>query len=219
MKETISIVVPIKTNNKRLPGKNTKILNGKPLYSYLFDTLKEIDEIDNIFIDSSDPAIWRIANEYHFNILKRPEYLNSDNTAGNDLIQNILDKVKSDIIGQLHVTTPFLKYNTIKSAIHLINSDKSIDSVVGVVERFNRYWYNGEPVNHDIKNLIRTQDLIPLFEESPDMYFFRCSSFLKYKNRVCGKIKFLTIDPLEALDIDTIHDFQLAEAYLKLGYV
>ena len=36
-----AIVVPIKTNNQRLPGKNTMLLGGIPLYAHLFKTLQK----------------------------------------------------------------------------------------------------------------------------------------------------------------------------------
>ena len=148
---------------------------------------------------------------------KRPENLNSDNTSGDDLLSHIIDKVKSEIVGQLHVTTPFLKASTIQSAIDKISSDPSINSVIGVIERHNRFWHKGSPINHDINNLIRTQDLVPVYEESPDIYFFRRSSFIKYKRRVCEKVGFVIVDSIEGLDIDTINDFNLAETFLKLG--
>jgi len=219
MKETTSVIIPIKTNNTRLPGKNTMKLNGKPLYSYLFNTVKKVRGLDDVYIDSSDPMIWAIANEFGFKVLRRPECLNSDNTTGNELIQNVINNITSDILGQLFVTSPFIKSTTIDTAIRLLKENKQIESIIGVVERYNRYWYKGSPVNHDVTNLQRTQDLTPLQEESPDLYFFRRAAFLKYGNRVCGYKHFLPVNSIEAIDIDTLEDFQLAEACLKLGFI
>ena len=217
MSDNVTIVIPIKTRNNRLPGKNTKLLNGKPLYSYLFATLKKLSNVSSVYVDSSDEEILRIAAENEFKTFKRAKHLNSDDTSGDDLLLNIMSNIKSEIVGQLHVTTPFLKSTTIQSAIDLMRSKPSINTVMGVIERRNRFWYKENPINHDIKNLIETQNLEPVYEESPDMYFFRRSSFLKYKRRVSGRIRFVTVDAIEGLDIDTIKDFHLAEAILKLG--
>ena len=57
-------VVPIKTNNQRLPGKNTMLLGNKPLLNYLFDTLINNEIFSEIFIDSSDEKILNIAIDY-----------------------------------------------------------------------------------------------------------------------------------------------------------
>ena len=38
--------IPIKLNNQRLPGKNIKDLNGRPLCDYIFKTVKDISQID-----------------------------------------------------------------------------------------------------------------------------------------------------------------------------
>ena len=52
-----AIVIPIKTNNQRLPGKNTMLLNGRPLYDYAFQSVKQCKNIDSVFVDSSDDLI------------------------------------------------------------------------------------------------------------------------------------------------------------------
>ena len=50
-------IIPIKLNNVRLPNKNIKLLNGKPLCSYLFNTIINIDIIDEIYCYCSDDKI------------------------------------------------------------------------------------------------------------------------------------------------------------------
>ena len=92
------IIVPIKTQNKRLPGKTFKLLNGKPLYTYMFETLKSQTKAD-VYIDSSDEEVLRIANEWGFKTLKRPEEFNSDSTAGDQLLMRIVDMLDYDIVG------------------------------------------------------------------------------------------------------------------------
>ena len=208
------IIVPIKTQNKRLPGKTFKLLNGKPLYTYMFETLKSQTKAD-VYIDSSDEEVLRIANEWGFKTLKRPEEFNSDSTAGDQLLMRIVDMLDYDIVGEVHITSPFLNRKTIEESIKVIESDESIDSLLGVVPRYNRFWYENKPLNHDINNLVRTQDLVPVYEEA-DFYFVRKTSFKKYGKRVCGNIKTYEVQNTEAVDIDTLEDFVYAEALAKL---
>ena len=107
------VVIPIKTNNQRLPGKNTMILGKKPLYQHLFETIVKCKNIDKIYVDSSDKSILRIAETFGLNTFLRDENLNSPETSGNDLIKNFIEKTDCDILGQFFVTTPFLTSQTI----------------------------------------------------------------------------------------------------------
>ena len=86
-------VIPIKTNNQRLPGKNTKLLVDKPLLNHLFDTLCKNDYLSEVFIDSSDDSILNIAKEYGFSSIKRPTALNSPTTHGNELLNFELEYI------------------------------------------------------------------------------------------------------------------------------
>lgn len=216
-----AIVVPIKTNNTRLPGKTFRFLNGKPLFAYLFDTLREIKKrnIADIFIDSSDNRVLTIAKRAGFNTLKRPEEYNSDSTSGDELLNRNIQYLEDyDIIGWLHITTPFLSQKTIETAIALLKNNAEKDSLFGIAPIYNRCWFKGSSVNHDIKKLIRTQDLIPLHQEA-DFYFFKKESFKKYKKRVCGNFLLLEVSKIEGVDIDDLSDFVYAESLIKAGLV
>lgn len=214
---TVCILVPIKTTNERLPGKNTLLLKNKPLYAYLFETIKKTDNIDAVYIDSSDEKILQIARDWNFMPIKRPEEFNSNATTGDELIQRVIGELEYDVIGLLHVTTPFLSSETIRNAISRMSNPET-DSVHGVLPRYNRFWFNDKPVNHDPMKLQRTQDLIPVCEET-DFYFFKRKSFMKYKKRVCGNTVRIEVNATEALDIDTHLDFVLAEAIIDAGMI
>jgi CMP-N-acetylneuraminic acid synthetase len=211
-------MIPIKTNNRRLPGKNTMLLKGKPLYSYLFQTIKQVRFIDAVYIDSSDEEILDIAQQWGFNIIRRPEEYNSDFITGDELLSRVVDQLDFEIIGLLHVTSPFMSIETIETGFLWLAEDKSLDSVFGVLPRYNRFWFERNPVNHDINNLKRTQDLTPVYEES-DAYFVRRSSLQKYGKRVCGKYRLLEMNEIESIDIDTVVDFLVAEALLDAELV
>lgn len=210
------IILPIKTINKRLPGKTFKDLAGKPLYTYLFDTLKKIgkEHLDCVYVDSSDEEILKEARQWGFETFKRPEAYNSDSTAGDQLISRIIDQLDYSLMGLLHITTPFLSKGTIERAISIMKHTEDIDSLFGVTPHYNRFWYKGKPINHDPSVLLRTQDLIPVQEEA-DFYFFRKKSFKKYGRRICGNSRSLEVSKIEAVDIDDLEDFLYAETLIK----
>lgn len=214
---TTCILIPIKTTNERLPGKNTRKLKGKPLYEYLFQTLKETENINEVFVDSSDSNILQIAKEWGFTPIKRPEEFNANSITGDELIYRVIHDLNFDTIGLLHVTTPFLSSETIQTALSMMNNPE-IDSIHGVTPRYNRFWFKEHPVNHDPQKLQRTQDLIPVCEET-DFYFFKRNSFLKHKKRVCGNVVRIEVNAIEAIDIDTQLEFTIAEAIIDAGMI
>ena len=217
------ILVPIKTNNKRLPGKTFRPLAGKPLYSYLFDTLMKVKAsrtAREVYVYSSDKTILSLAEDWGFSPLKQPpEYDTTPSVTGDFLIEKVIPDIEEvDVIGWLHITTPFLTPATIRRAVSSLENSSELDSVFGITPRYNRFWYGGKPVNHDTKKLIRTQDLTPVYEEA-DFYFFRRESFRKYGKRVCGNFQTIEVDRIEAVDIDCLEDLLYAEALIKSGLV
>lgn len=207
-------VIPIKTNNQRLPGKNTKALGDKPLMYHLFDRIKECNSLNEIFVDSSDSGILSIASSYGFTPIKRPVSLNSNETNGDHLIKFELDYVHYPIIGQFFVTQPFLNPETIDKAIAMLQNKTELDSVLGVFPIHNRFWFQKQPVNHDPKILVGTQHMEPIYCES-GFYVFRRQAFLNEGTRVTKRHGFIEVDPVESVDIDTAMDFVHAEAVYR----
>ena len=93
----ITALIPIKHNSTRGPNKNFRLMNGKPLYTWIINTLLELKYITNIVIDSDSPIIFndipKIYSEHVNNnriiLHKRSENLISDNTSTNEIFKNI----------------------------------------------------------------------------------------------------------------------------------
>ena len=75
------------------------------------------------------------------------------------------------------------------------------------------YDNNGDPINGNPHNL-KTQDLLPVYEENSCIYIFNRTCFFK-KNRIGSKPYLYPIDRYEAVDIDEEFDFQNAECVGK----
>jgi spore coat polysaccharide biosynthesis protein SpsF (cytidylyltransferase family) len=55
----IVAIMPIKLNNERLPGKNVKMLGGKPLLQHELDMLLQLEELESINVYCSDEVVCR----------------------------------------------------------------------------------------------------------------------------------------------------------------
>ena len=138
----------------------------------------------------------------------------------NDIINNDLENSDGAIYLQTHSTNPLLKAETITKAIQEFKNSNR-DSLFSVTKLQTRlYWKDGKPVNHNPEELIRTQDLPPLFEENSNIFIFTKESFAKAGNKRIGLNPMLfEMDKLEAIDIDEPQDFIMAEAIQKLNLV
>ena len=94
--ERIVSFIPIKLNNQRLPGKNLMDLSGKPLCSYIFNTIKNIDVITEKYVYCSDEKIKEYMPE-GLRFLRRDRYLDGFQIKGLEIIEQFVRDVDADI--------------------------------------------------------------------------------------------------------------------------
>lgn len=215
MTHTVAIV-PMRHDSERVPGKNYRPLAGIPLYHHVVRALSSVPEVDEIVIDTDSNLIIDdcSANFPHVKLLLRPEHLRDGAIAMNDVLLNTIDQIEADCVLQTHSTNPFLKAETISSALRLFHLPGSEgDSVFSVTRLQARLWdADTRPVNHDPSVLLRTQDLAPLFIENSCFFIFTPDLLRDRGNRIGAKPLMVEMSPLEAIDIDTEEDFALAAA-------
>jgi CMP-N-acetylneuraminic acid synthetase len=106
-------------HSQRIPGKNYRILAGKPLFHHILNTLLDVPEIDEVCVDT-DSSLIKSSLEDSFpdvRILDRPEDLCADEISMNRIISYDTSLVKADYYLQTHSTNPLLKAETISNAI------------------------------------------------------------------------------------------------------
>ncbi len=214
MKNKTAILIHLKTNSKRVKGKNFKKINSIPLYDITFRKISKFLDYFDVYVDSSNEIFKRIAKKYKFNYIKRPKKLDLPNAQGNELIQNCLPKIDNEIIVQLFVTNPFIKVQTIIKVINKLKRNQKLDSITPVTALYNRYWFNKKEINHKYNKLIGTQYMKPIYIES-GLYCFRKKAFLKEKSRISKKNEFYEISDFESFDIDTNLDLIIANNIFK----
>lgn len=206
--------VPIKMNNERLQGKNTKsFTNGKPLLHYILESLKKVDGIDEIYVYCSNPLI----KEYlpsGVNYLKRDEALDSKDTLILEVLKAFAMDVKSNYYILAHATAPFLSENTIQESLNMVLGGE-YDSALSVVELKEFLWQNNKPMNFDIHKVKKTQDLEPIYAETTGLYIYSSDLILKDNRRTGNNPYLAKVDKIEATDINESIDFEIADAIFK----
>jgi len=209
-------LVPIKRESQRLPYKNSKLFAGRPLYHIVIDTLQRTPCISRIVINTDAPEIAEdlLAHYDKVHIHPRPERLFGDFINANDLIAYDLSLLEGEHFFQTHCTNPLLTSQTIeKAAKQYFDLLEQYDSMYSVNEiRARVYDAHSNPVNHSLHELVRTQDLPPVYEENSNMFLFSRTSFIHSGNhRIGRRPQPFPMHKIEGLDIDYPEDFILAE--------
>lgn len=210
----IIAVMPIKTNNERMPGKNTKILGDKPLIQYELETLKKIDRIDDICVYCSDEEIQNyLLNDVHF--IKRPTYLDLATSNFTQIFESFINTIDADIYVYAHATAPFIKIETVKDCIDAV-LNRGYDSAFCATKIQDYLWSNNKPLNFDAENLPRSQDLEPIYRETSGVYVLKKEVFQKYHRRIGINPYIKNVSIKEAVDINNPEDFELAKIMLNI---
>lgn len=216
MKQQVIALLPMKGHSERVPNKNLKLFAGKPLYHAVMHSLLNCNYISEVYIntDSEKIAEDAVKNFDRIRIIRRPESICGDFVSMNEIIAYDMQQSNAEHFIQTHSTNPLLKPETLNRAISFyFDSLHTYDSVFSVTKLQTRlYWKDGTPVNHNPQELIRTQDLPPVFEENSNFFIFSKASFERAgKKRIGLNPAMFEMNKLEAVDIDEPEDFELAE--------
>lgn len=218
-KHRLVALLPMKAHSERVSGKNFRLFAGKPLFRWILDTLLEIEEIDQVVINTDARQILfshGIEDSERVLIRDRKEEICGDFVSMNAVLADDVDAVGSDAYLMTHTTNPLLSAATIRSAIVAYREGitSGCDSLFSV-NRFQTRFYraDGSAVNHDPQNLLRTQDLEPWYEENSNIYMFSRDSFREAKARIGSKPVLFETPPQESADIDDQMDWTSAEIF------
>ena len=212
----------MKGHSERVPNKNLKSFNGKPLYHAIVKTLQNCSSIKNVIINTDSELIAKDAKKAFGDFIiihERTSDICGDFVSMNEIINYDIEKNGGEHFLQTHSTNPVLKSSTLQGAIDMYFDElPNIDSIFSVTKWQTRlYWQDGAAVNHNPAELLRTQDLPPVFEENSNFYIFSKTSFLQSgKKRIGLKPKMFEVSKIEAVDIDNPEDFIIAEQLYTL---
>lgn len=216
----ILFVIPARGGSKRLPNKNIKLLNGKPLICYSIDSAREITEDVNICVSTDSEKIRNVVESYGLTVpFLRPAQLATDSATTNDVIAHTLDYYKSngvayDVVILLQPTSPVRTKQYIEEAISMFN--EKIDMIVSVKKSHaaavlcgeNELGYLDLIIN---KNSERSQNIRDYYEYNGSIYLVNVKEFLKKGLQNLTKRKKIVMSDYYSVDIDTALDFELAE--------
>jgi CMP-N,N'-diacetyllegionaminic acid synthase len=218
-------IIPARGGSKRLPGKNVKKLNNKPLIFHTIDSVLNSKVFDKVLFTSDDIDIISLVRDKYPNVVtdKRPDELSSDTSKVIDTVMYYLDEEYEQTWLTLP-TSPLKKSEDFVNASKLLTED--IDSVLSYTEmefpptlglkvsedniledyHESKPWQNGNS---------RSQDHPVVYRPNGALYGSWTKKLKNNKNYYVGKIKGHFMSRENSVDIDTQFDFLLAETIIK----
>ena len=219
----ILVIIPARGGSKGIPGKNIKLLGGKPLIYYAIDVARAIVDDTHICVSTDDDQIIRVVEQYGLSVpFIRPTELATDTAGSYGVLLHALSFYESkgehfDAVVLLQVTSPFRTVNHVREALNLYNKD--LDMVVSVKETDSNPYYlcfeeDTEGMLHISKgdgHYTRRQDCPPVYEYNGAIYIInpermKAMPLNKFKKRV----KYV-MDIEHSVDLDTMMDWMIAE--------
>jgi CMP-N,N'-diacetyllegionaminic acid synthase len=218
-------IIPARGGSKGVPGKNIRMLAGKPLISHTIEAALH-SQLTKTIVSTDDENIAALAKHAGIEVpFIRPPEISGDTAKSIDVALHALsemekiDKCQYDAIMLLQPTAPFKTAEDIDQCIKIFEANPQADSVISVVDVLAhhparmKYLENGKlidpPFCEAYENQNR-QELRQLYIRNGAIYLTRRDTLLKHSYK--GKICMAHIMPeIRSINIDTIHDFELAE--------
>jgi len=223
-------IIPARGGSKGVPGKNIKMLAGKPLLQYTTDIALQCDLLEKVIVSSDDDTIIQVALSLGVSApFKRPSDLAEDTSSSLSVIQHTLKffkdmSIEFDAVCLLQVTSPMRSLEFLNAALKKFN-ESNTDSLVSVREvphEYNPHWTFTCNENEHLKVATgekeivgRRQDLPKAFHRDGSIYITKTAVILD-NNSLYGKTTtYIENKESSFVNIDNLEDWQKAEKLFK----
>jgi N-acylneuraminate cytidylyltransferase len=149
--------------------------------------------------------------------------LAQDDTSTDAVLLHAIDELRlqdSDILVLLQATSPFLKSKKIDECIQKLINKPNLSSVITIRLSHPFMWHELDgiinPVGHSRDKRPRRQDLGVEGWETGGCYAIRVSALRQQKVRYPQPTAGVSVNQIEALDIDTMEDLELARQLVAI---
>ncbi len=218
-------LITARGGSKGIPGKNIKLLGGKPLLQYTWESGKQAGLLDKVILSSEDQKIIEVAKKLGLEVpFTRPAELAQDETPSIEVIKHALNFFREkgedfDAVCLLQPTTPFRSPGLIDACIKKFeeNNYDSLISVREVPAEFNPHWVFEEKEGL-LKLATGEESIIPRRQDLPKAYFrdgaiyiTKTEVVLKQNSLFGKRIGFYDTSGTPYVNIDVPEDWEKAE--------
>jgi CMP-N,N'-diacetyllegionaminic acid synthase len=212
--------------SKGVPGKNIRLLLGKPLIVHSIEQAQASKLFEHIAVSSDDQAILdtaRAAGVQH--LVQRPPELATDTAAKLPAIRHCVETVENeigqvvDIVADLQPTSPLRWPSDIIGAVALLDNGDVDNVITGSPAKCSPYFNLVEERPDGSAGLskptdppiVRRQDAPRTFDMNGSIYVWRRATLMSDVGLFLEKTHLFEMPEERSADIDTELDFQFVE--------
>ncbi len=215
-------VIPLRAGSKGLPGKNTRLLAGKPLYRHAVDVALQAGA-QRVILSTDIPEILSAELPHHVQALARPAHLCGDDVPMAPVLFHAVEgaQCKGTVV-LLQATSPLRQARDIQEALAVFATERhelvmSVTSADSGVLKWGRT--DGDrfvPLSDPAHCFSNRQSLPPVVRPNGAVYVMRAEWFLASGSFVSERIGLVHMSPERSQDIDTLADFERCEIALTI---
>ena len=217
-KNKIICLIPARSGSTRIKNKNIVKIKNKPMIHYALNAAVKSQLIEKIFVATNSKKITNSIIDFKqkkINIIGRSKKSETQYAKTELLLDEFCKKYDTDIIIVLQITNIFITSKILDQAIKKFISLK-VDGLVSVIKFVNFIWKKDKniikPYNYNPLKRPRSQEFNSFVMENGSFYIFRRKKYLKYKNRIHGKIAYFEMPKKSYFDIDTHEDLKIVRS-------
>lgn len=219
----IILHIPAREGSKRVPKKNLRNMNGKPMISYTIEASIKANISSNMYVntDSEEIINYTKKNYSSFKIYKRDPDLATDKIQSDDFNYDIIKKLNADTLIMINPVCPLIKSEHIIDAVETYKAS-DCDTLITSSSTQMQTFCNGEPVNIDVNApLAPSQENNVISVLNWAITIWDANKFIKrfekngYASLGDNRLLF-DIDPIYAIKVSEEKDFIFAEKFLTI---
>ena len=220
------VVIPARKNSKRIKNKNSMIINkNKRLIDFTFDRVLNRNLYEKVFVNSDDKKIEKICKNKKLIFVKRLKKNSKDTSTTESVILETIKNKRREIVFDknshiilLQCTSPIRDKDEIKKSINYYEKNKFDSMFSGYIDRSLIWGVKKKKlfsVNYNMFERKREQNMNLQIIENGSIYIFNLIKFLKYKNRLFGKVGCYLMSKINSFQVDEPEDIKIISKILK----
>jgi len=221
-------IIPARGGSKRIPRKNIKLFHGKPMIAYSIEAAQQSGCFDKIIVSTDDQEIAEVALQYGAEVpFLRPANIADDFATTMDVMQHAINWCNEHqwnvtLVCCIYATAPFIQAKDIQQGLK------------AVVEKHVNYAFSATSFPFPIQRAItldhdhqvsmlypehlktRSQDLPETYHDAGQFYWGKASAFIAGQAILSEQAKAIILPRKRVQDIDTIEDWEFAEALFSV---
>jgi len=225
-KLNILSIIPARGGSVRVPKKNVKLLNGKPLIAYAIEASQQSKYVNRIIVSTDSDEIKKVANKYGAETpFLRPKMYSGDSATSETALRHAVEwlstyeNYSADIVVYLQITDLFRTVEMIDLCVEALINDHSIDSAfMGLIMHKNIWRKIGQKymqLADDIPYGLPRQEKEPLYREDTGIALATRKEVVLSGRRIGENCKIVPYEQdVDFIDIHTEFDLWLSEVLI-----